>query len=89
MGHEMAIRSLVSCAALVDWSSIRVTRWLVGFSLGDLKSGNVLSGHLRCVHFLTNHLISCGEGDIDLAKRILEIAFCMDQIKIHSSSVWP
>lgn len=34
MRHEMAIRSLMSCADLVDWGIIGVIRWLVDLSLG-------------------------------------------------------
>ena len=30
-----------------------------------------------------------GRGGIDLAKGILEIEFCLDQIKIYFSCLWP
>ena len=42
-------------------------------------------GDLRCVEFLTNPLTPGGGGDIDLAKGILEIEFCLDQIKVYFS----
>lgn len=47
------------------------------------KSRDVFSGDLRCVEFLTNPLISCRGGEIDLLTGILEIELCLDQIKIH------
>ena len=46
-------------------------------------------GNLRCVEFLKNPLTPGGGGGIVLAKGTLEIEFCLDQIRIYFSCLWP
>lgn len=82
--------SLVSCVGLVDWGLFSMNRRLVGLSIGESPIWILLfSGNLRCIVFLTNPLISCGGGEIDLAKGVLETELCLDQIKIYFFCLWP
>ena len=84
---EMAIRSLLPCVHLGGWGFVR---WPDGLSIRRSSKLEMLSlGNLRCVEFLKNPLTPGGGGGIVLAKGTLEIEFCLDQIRIYFSCLWP